>query len=588
MHSVYLIKPRRVAATSVAGRVAEEMEVTLGSEVGYSVRFDDKTSPHTAIKYMTDGMLLREAMGDKLLLNYSIIILDEAHERTLHTDILFGIVKGAQNQRAENKSLKNLKILVMSATLDADQFSAYFGSAKVLYVQGRQYPVRILYAAEPQTDYARAAVVTALQIHQEEEPGDILIFLTGQEEIETTERILNDCQQHLDSKYLRLFVCSLYAALPSRLQSKVFHPAPTGHRKVVLSTNIAETSVTIPGIKYVIDTGFVKQRSFHPKSGLELLTVQPVSKAQARQRLGRAGRETSGICYRLFSEATFNSLRAQAIPEIQRCNLSTVILELLALGVSNVVDFDFMDKPPEAAIRAALQLLRTLEAVKGEAQLQLTGTGHCMAQFPLDPKLSKVLLAAESYHCLEEALTIVALMSVDSVLYYPHGEKGDKALAARRRFFSPDGDPITMLNIYHAYRAMKGNRDWCYENFINARNMKSVIDIRTQLRQICTNLKLQLESCHQDTVKLRKSLCAGFFVNAAEYHQDGHYLTADSHQSVFIHPSSCLFHLKPPPQCVIYREIVRTTKSYMRDVCIVDRDWLLEISPTYFKKGKQK
>ncbi|XP_062505278.1 ATP-dependent RNA helicase DHX33-like [Corticium candelabrum] len=575
-------QPRRVAATTVAERVAAEMGVRLGAEVGYSVRFDDCSSFQTRVKYMTDGMLLREAMTDQNLMKYSVVILDEAHERTLHTDILFGIIKAAKDKRAA-KQLKSLKVIVTSATLHADQFSVFFGGAKVLYIQGRQHPVEVFYTDESQTDYLRAAVVSAFQIHQEKPPhGDILVFLTGQDEIDTACRIIKDCQRYLPSDCPQLVICPFYAALPSKHQTRVFSPTPSGCRKIILATNIAETSITIPGVKYVIDTGMVKAKSFDPQTQLELLTVRPVSKAQARQRLGRAGREESGVCYRLFTEESFECLAEQTVPEIQRCNLSTAVLELLAVGVSDVLGFDFMDKPSKQALQSALELLCLLGGVEKDEKLQLSVLGKEMSRFPIDPKLAKVVLTAKNFNCLEEAVTIAALMSSDSVLYSPPGKQGELASQAHQKFYSSEGDHVMLLNIYRAFKAASNN-GWCNEHFINKRNMKVVSDVRQQLRRICEQLQLPFESCHQDTSKLRQCLTSGFFVNVAEYQKEGHYITVGARQPVAIHPSSCLFHKKPAAQYLLYNEIVYTSKCYMRNVSVIDSSWLHQVAPLYFR-----
>lgn len=369
-------QPRRVAAITVAQRVAQEMKTDLGKLAGYCVRFEDVTSPETCIKYMTDGMLLREAISDPLLTKYSVVILDEVHERTIHTDVLLGVVKSAQEMRS-NKSnkkpnshihLKPLKVILMSATMDVDEFSTYFNKAPVLYLEGRQFGVDVFHSVQEQTDYIFSAITTVFQIHKTAPINqDILVFMTGQEEIESTVKTLIELNK-TNSKLEPMLVLPLYAALPSNKQLKVFDKSPEGFRKVIISTNIAETSITIKGIKYVIDTGMIKGKLFTPQNNLEMLKVHKISKSQAWQRSGRAGRESSGICYRLFTEAEFESMPQNTVPEILRSNLLSVALQLIALGINDLLNFDFISKPSTESLNSALNELELLGAVKKVSQ----------------------------------------------------------------------------------------------------------------------------------------------------------------------------------------------------------------------------
>ncbi|XP_010192757.1 PREDICTED: putative ATP-dependent RNA helicase DHX33 [Mesitornis unicolor] len=406
-------------------------------------------------------MLLREAIADPMLRKYTIVILDEAHERTIHTDVLFGVVKAAQKKRKELGKMP-LKVIVMSATMDVDQFSQYFNGAPVLYLEGRQHPIQIFYTKQPQSDYLHAALVSIFQIHQEAPfSQDILVFLTGQEEIEAMTKTCRDVANHLPDCCPQMVVVPLYASLPYFQQLRVFKAAPKGCRKVILSTNIAETSITIPRIKYVVDTGMVKAKKYSPEIGLEVLAVQRVSKAQAWQRTGRAGREDSGICYRLYTENEFEKFDKMTIPEIQRCNLASVMLQLLALRVPNVLTFDFMSKPSPDAIQAAIEQLDLLGAVeRKEDQPVLTPLGRRMAAFPLEPKFSKAILLSPKFHCTEEILTIVSLLSVDSVLYNPPARR-DEVQSVRKKFISSEGDHLTLLSVYKAFRNVNGNKVGC-------------------------------------------------------------------------------------------------------------------------------
>ncbi|XP_055450247.1 ATP-dependent RNA helicase DHX33 isoform X2 [Psammomys obesus] len=579
---IAVTQPRRVAAISLATRVSDEKRTELGKLVGYTVRFEDVTSEDTRIKFLTDGMLLREAISDSLLRKYSCVILDEAHERTIHTDVLFGVVKAAQKRRKELGKLP-LKVIVMSATMDVDLFSQYFDGAPVLYLEGRQHPIQTFYTKQPQQDYLHAALVSVFQIHQEAPPSqDILVFLTGQEEIEAMSKTCRDIAKRLPDGCPPMLVLPLYASLPYSQQLRVFQGAPKGYRKVIISTNIAETSITITGIKYVVDTGMVKAKKYNPDSGLEVLAVQRVSKTQAWQRTGRAGREGSGICYRLYTEDEFEKFEKMTVPEIQRCNLASVILQLLAMKVPNVLTFDFVSKPSPDHIQAAIAQLDLLGALEHkDDQLALTPIGRKMAAFPLEPKFAKTILLSSKFHCTEEILTIVSLLSVDSVLYNPPARR-EEVQSVRKKFISSEGDHVTLLNLYRTFKNTGGNKDWCKENFVNSKNMLLVAEVRAQLREICLKMSMPIMSSRGDMESVRRCLAHSLFMSTAELQPDGTYATTDTHQPVAIHPSSVLFHCKPA--CVVYTALLYTSKCYMRDLCVVDAEWLYEAAPDYFRR----
>ncbi|GBC07721.1 hypothetical protein RclHR1_07650008 [Rhizophagus clarus] len=566
-------QPRRVAAMSVAKRVAEEVGCRLGEEVGYTIRFEDCTSPSTKIKYMTDGMLLRECLLDPDLNQYSVIILDEAHERTISTDVLFGLLKNTLKSRPE------LRVIVTSATLNAEKFSKYFFDCPIFSIPGRKFPVEVLYTKEPETDYLDAALITVMQIHLSEPPGDILLFLTGQEEIDTACEILYERMKALGPQVPDLVILPVYSALPSEMQSRIFEPAPPGSRKVVIATNIAETSITIDGIYYVVDPGFVKQNAYDAKVGMDSLIVTPISQAQARQRSGRAGRTGPGKCYRLYTEAAYrNEMLPNPVPEIQRTNLAYTVLTLKAMGINDLLHFDFMDPPPIQTLLTALEQLYALSALDDEGLL--TRLGRKMAEFPLEPPLSKMLIQSVDLGCSEEILTVVAMLSVQNVFYRPK-EKQAAADQKKAKFHQPEGDHLTLLTVYNAWKASKFSNAWCFENFIQGRSMKRCQDIRKQLVGIMDRYKQDIISCGKNYNKVRRAICGGFFRHAAKKDPQEGYKTLVEGTPVYIHPSSALFN--KGPEWVIYHELVLTTKEYMREVTAIEPKWLTEAAPTFFK-----
>ncbi|XP_030938377.1 pre-mRNA-splicing factor ATP-dependent RNA helicase DEAH1-like isoform X1 [Quercus lobata] len=568
-------QPRRVAAMSVAARVSQEMGVKLGHEVGYSIRFEDCTSEKTVLKYMTDGMLLREFLGEPDLESYSVVMVDEAHERTLSTDILFGLVKDIARFRPD------LKLLISSATLDAEKFSDYFDSAPIFKFPGRRYPVEIHYTKAPEADYLDAAIVTVLQIHVTQELGDILVFFTGQEEIETAEEIIKHRIRGLGTKIAELIICPIYANLPTELQAKIFEATPEGARKVVLATNIAETSLTIDGIKYVIDPGFCKMKSYNPRTGMESLLIAPVSKASANQRAGRAGRTGPGKCFRLYTAYNYyNDMEDNTIPEIQRTNLANVVLSLKSLGIHDLINFDFMDPPPSEALLKALELLFALSALNKLGEL--TKVGRRMAEFPLDPMLSKAIVASDNYKCSDEMISIAAMLSIGNSIFYRPKDKQVHADNARMNFHTGNvGDHIALLKVYDSWKETNYSTQWCYENYIQVRSMKRARDIRDQLEGLLERVEIELTSNASDLEPIKKAITSGFFPNSARLQKNGSYRTVKHPQTVHIHPSSGLAQILP--RWVIYHELVLTTKEYMRQVTELKPEWLVEIAPHYYQ-----
>lgn len=566
-------QPRRVAAMSVAARVAREMGVKLGNEVGYSIRFEDCTSERTVLRYMTDGMLLREFLSEPDLASYSVVMVDEAHERTLHTDILFGLIKDVARFRPE------LKVLVASATLDTARFSTFFDDAPVFRIPGRRFPVDIFYTKAPEADYLEACVVSVLQIHVTQPPGDILVFLTGQEEIEAACEMLQDRCRRLGSKIRELLVLPIYANLPSDMQARIFQPTPPGARKVVVATNIAETSLTIEGIIYVLDPGFCKQKSYNPRTGMESLTVTPCSKASANQRAGRAGRVAAGKCFRLYTAWAYqHELEETTVPEIQRTSLGNVVLLLKSLGIHDLMHFDFLDPPPYETLLLALEQLYALGALNHLGEL--TTSGRKMAELPVDPMLSKMILASEKYSCSEEILTVAAMLSVNNSIFYRPKDKVVHADNARVNFFLPGGDHLVLLNVYTQWAESGYSSQWCYENFIQFRSMRRARDVREQLEGLLERVEVGLTSCQGDYVRVRKAITSGYFYHTARLTRSG-YRTVKQQQTVFIHPNSSLF--EQQPRWLLYHELVLTTKEFMRQVLEIESSWLLEVAPHYYK-----
>ncbi|KAF8909004.1 pre-mRNA splicing factor [Gymnopilus junonius] len=582
-------QPRRVAAMSVAARVAEEMGTKVGYEVGYSIRFEDCTSDKTVLKYMTDGMLLREFLTEPDLAGYSALIIDEAHERTLSTDILFALVKVCRLLNLHLTDIARfrpeLRLLISSATMDAEKFSEYFDNAPTFYVPGRQFPVDIHYTPQPEANYLHAAITTVFQIHTTQPKGDILVFLTGQEEIEACHENLQETARALGNKIQELIICPIYANLPSEMQAKIFEPTPEGARKVVLATNIAETSITIDGVVFVIDPGFVKQNSYNPRTGMSSLIIVPCSRASANQRAGRAGRVGPGKAFRLYTKWAFsNELEANTVPEIQRTNLGMVVLLLKSLGINDLIGFEFLDPPPGETLMRALELLYALGALNDRGEL--TKLGRRMAEFPVDPMLSKAIISSEKYSCTDEVLTIISMLSESGSLFYRPKDKKLHADQARQNFVRAGGDHFTLLNVWEQWAETNYSQQFCYEQFLQFKSLSRARDIRDQLAGLCERVEVVIESNpnSNDIMPVQKAITSGYFYNTAQLQKSGDsYRTLKTNHTVYIHPSSSLFQHQPPVKTVLYYELVMTTKSYMRQVMEIKPSWLLEVAPHYFK-----
>ncbi|MEW5297962.1 MAG: hypothetical protein WDW36_001135 [Sanguina aurantia] len=680
-------QPRRVAASTVATRVAEEMGVPLGDLVGYCVRFDDVTTQGvTKIKYLTDGVLLREMLDDPLLHRYSVIMVDEAHERSLATDLLLGLLKKVQAQRP------GLRLVISSATMEADKLRDFFNTSTgkaslppppppsssnstststsapaaaaaaaaaagpdrapaIMSIEGRTHPVQVHYLESPCGDYLRAAVEAAVALHCEDLPGDVLIFLSGQEEVEAAVTMLDEEASRLakSSGYsLRMLPLPLYSAsarhhtcpqpltpLPaSRSPRTSPSPAvpsswcssqpPRGYRKVVVSTNVAETSLTLEGVVYVIDSCFVKQRCYNPLLGLESLLIAPISKASATQRAGRAGRVRAGHCFRLLTQAHYQQLLpATSVPEMQRSDLTSMVLQLKSLGVDNIMRFAWLAPPPAESMVRALEGLHALGVLDEDARLT-RAVGLPLSSLPVDPAMGKCLLASTAMGCSVEMLTLAAMLSVPHIWSPARGTPKLRD-EQKAKFASVEGDMVTFLNVYHAWQKKGRSPRWSADHFINHQSMLKAEEVRrqleAQLRRYCLSSSTadlssssdvaaamgggrpEIESCDGDMVILGRCVVAGLFGNAAVF--EGLKVNplasqADPGVAVYrllrlpgsqplqlrIHPSSVLFRSRPP--CLVFHSVQEHDSGWfeMQGVTAVQPQWLLQAAPHMYRDAK--
>ncbi|KAG5984410.1 hypothetical protein E4U55_004872 [Claviceps digitariae] len=596
-------QPRRVAATTVALRVADEVGCEVGKEVGYSIRFEDVTSSATRIKFLTDGLLIREALVDPLLSRYSVIMVDEAHERSISTDVLLGLLKKIRRKRPD------LRIIVSSATLQAEAFLNFFAGkreeqtssdkveneavGKIVNLEGRTYPVDILYLESPTENYVERAIETVFEIHTQEAAGDILVFLTGREEIDTAVQAVAERSGQEGDQYSNLQPLPLYAGLSSEEQMYVFDKAAEGRRKVIFSTNIAEASVTIDGIVYVVDCGFVKLRAYNPRTGIETLGATTISKASASQRAGRAGRTKPGKCFRLYTEQSYKeSLPEANPPEIQRSNLAPMILQLKALGIDNVVRFDYLSAPPSDLMSKALELLYSLGALDDYAKLTKP-LGFRMAELAVEPMMAKTLLSAPSFNCLGEILTIAAMTSLGGSVWFYHDGQQKAMESCRRKFAAEEGDHLTLLNAYTAF-ITKGKKEarFCHENHLNYKSMMRAVSIRAQLKRYLERFNIEVNeslATHRSETdaqakadQIRRCLTAGYFAHAARMQPDGTFRNVEGGTVMHAHPTSLLFNRKA--DWVIFHEVMETgDKTYIRDLTKIEKAWLLETAPEFYK-----
>ncbi|KAK2607437.1 hypothetical protein N8I77_006108 [Diaporthe amygdali] len=597
---VAVTQPRRVAATTVAVRVAEETATELGKEVGYSIRFDDVSSAATRIKFLTDGILIREALVDPLLSRYSVIMVDEAHERSVSTDFLLGLLNKILKRRPE------LRIIISSATLQAEEFLDFFTrrgetntqdqsrvTGAIISIEGLTYPIDILYLESPAEDYVEKAIGTVLEIHAKEPKGDILVFLTGRDEIEFAVNAVAERSAQSDPALQVLLPLPLYAGLSTDQQMYVFEQAPENTRKVIFSTNIAEASVTIDSITHVVDCGFVKQRAYNPQSGIETLTAVPTSKAAAAQRAGRAGRTRPGKCYRLYKEESYKNMPDANIPEIQRSNLAPFILQLGALGIANFLRFDFLTPPPAELMSRALELLYSLGALDDYCKLTKP-LGMRMAELAVEPMMAKTLLSATIFGCVSEILTIAAMTSVGGSVWVQNDGQLKELESSRRKFAADEGDHLTLLNAYQAF-VSTGRKEgrFCHDHNLNFKAMTRAVSIRAQLKRYLERFGINTgetlavnQNPGNDPVKkaeqIRRCLTTGYFSQAARMLPDGTFSTVDGGIVLHAHPSSVMFNRKA--DWVIFTEVMETAnKTFIRDVCKIEKGWLLEYAPNFYQ-----
>lgn len=602
--SIAVTQPRRVAAMSVARRVSQERNVTLGGEVGYQVRFDDCSSRATKIQYMTDGCLLREFLDDRELSRYSVVVLDEAHERSLATDILFGLVKTLLGKLETDFKVRKtaLKVIIMSATLNISKFSKFFNDCPVFEIPGRVFPVSVTYnCSDDGFDMKKLTYISqvsrvVMDIHLDQPLGDILIFLTGQSEIENTCNRLFKVAETIDYEHdvscqevNGMLILPLYGALSAEQQQKVFEPVEQGIRRVIVATNIAATSLTIDGVLYVVDSGFVKQLAFNPRTGLDSLEIVQIAQSEAIQRTGRAGRTAPGKCYRLYSKKFYDQLEKTTVPEIQRTSLTSVVLSLKCMGIENVLDFQYLDPPEERMVLEALRQLYYFQAI--DVNGHVTTLGEQLVEFPLQPSLARVLIRSCQLDCHSAVLPMVAMLSVESVFIRPSNrEEAEGALEVHKELAQAGGgtsDFATLLAIYQLATESRSIRKWCRDNYVHWRAIKTAQSIHQQLESILARQNICPAASDESSLlaplsqRVRQSLCYGLFCNVGRVSASRrNFRTMDGHSTVaYIHPSSVLFGQEKSLDWVVYMELVETAKTYMRTLCPIRYGWVQELLP---------
>ena len=499
------------------------------------------------------------------------------------------------------RARKSLKLIISSATLEASKFCDFFDNAPQYKIPGKVHPIDVYYLKAPEANYVEAVCISVLQFHVTQPLGDILVFLTGQEEIDLCKQSLEQRTRKLGKRIKELIILPIYANLPADQQIRIFEPTPPNARKVVLATNIAETSLTIDNILYVIDPGFNKQNNYSPRTGMDSLVVTPISKASADQRRGRAGRTAPGKCFRLYTKDAYeNQMEEMTIPEIQRTNLGNVVLLLKSLGINDLIHFDFMDAPPAETLMRALELLYGLGALNSQGEL--TTLGRKMAEFPVDPQLSKCLCESPKYKCCKEILTIASMLSANHQIYYIPKEQDTAADTLHRNFYKlPGGDHYTLLNIYNQWRDDTNySKNWCEQNFLQFRALNRARDVREQLENLCERVEIDPKLSVYDTLSkvnvmdendvninenIGMALTSGFFFHTAKITNNGQYKTIRFNEEVQIHPSSCISKAELLPKWVLFHELVLTSAEFMRNVIEIEPKWITKVAPHFYKSG---
>jgi pre-mRNA-splicing factor ATP-dependent RNA helicase DHX38/PRP16 len=578
-------QPRRLAAIGVARRVSDEMGCALGTTVGYSIHLDDSTSAKTEVKFMTDGVLLRETVNDPSLEKYSVVVLDEAHERSIDTDVLMGVLKLALRRRGD------LKLIVTSATMDTQKFSRFFGNAPCYEIPGQTFPVKIQYSPSPVVDYVAEAVFRVCQLHLQmpmEGKHDILVFMTGREDVYGTcelvrRRLAELSPQHLET--LLILPCLSEASSSSSSTGNssdvgVLDPTPPGKRKVVVSTNVAETSLTIDGVRYVVDCGFMKTNVYRPSIGMNTLQRYPTSQAQAGQRKGRAGRTTEGVCYRLYTEEQYTQeMLPSSVPEMQRSSVDSVVLLLKSIGVYRLRNFDFMDAPPVANVRNSMFHLWVLGFLDDSGAI--TPQGQQALEFPMSPVLAKLLLASTEHGCAMEMARVVSMISADPKNLFELPKGREKAAHQHHsRFYSNDSDHLTLLHVFTQYLDHGRSRQWAQDHFLHAPTLARAYDVFVQLLERLRKMHLSIHSCGPAAMdKVRYCISKAFALQAAQRSDrcwTDYRPLLNAGVTCAVHPASAIHARSEMPPYIVYNDLLLTQKEYLVMVTAVEPEWLVE------------